>query len=392
MNYLERANELKSETIAHRRQIHQFAEVGLETVKTAAYIEEELKKCGIEPHRVGANGVCAVIGNDVPGSKVMLLRADMDALPMAEDSGLDFAATNGNCHACGHDVHAATLLTAAKILKENEANLKGRVKLLFQPGEEIFEGAREMVNNGILENPKVDASIGMHTAVFVPTGLLTYGKGTIASSVDFVRITVTGKSAHGASPYNGVDPINALMHIYQALEAMMTRELNFNDSYGLTFGEIGGGNAANAIPDEAFMFGSLRTYNEKVRSYMKERIVSLSEGIAQAFKAKATVEFSNSCDSLSVDDEVSEIAMNGVREILPKNVQKVDIRINGSEDFAMIASKVPSLFIGIGSGSAAEGYNIPSHNPKVRFNEDCMPIGAAAYAQGATCWLEKTAE
>lgn len=390
MNYFERAKELENETIAHRRHIHQLAELGLKTVETANYIEKTLKEYGIEPKRIGKNGVTALIGKE--GKKVILLRADMDALPMEEDTGLDFSATNGNCHACGHDFHAAMLLTAAKMLKENEANLNGCVKLLFQPGEETFEGAKEMVENGILENPKVDAGIAIHTACFVPTGALIYGKGAIAASVDFVRITVTGKAAHGASAYNGVDPINALVHIYQALEAMITREVSSIECASLTFGQIAAGNAANAIPDDAFMFGSLRTYNETVRSYVKERIVALAEGIAQSFKATAKVEFSSSCDSLSVNDEVSEIVMEGVREILPQNVQKLDMRINGSEDYAIIASKVPSIFIGLGTGSAAEGYNCPSHNPKVMFNEAAIPFGVAAYAQGATHWLEKAAQ
>ena len=209
INYKEEAMALKEEIIANRRQFHGFAELGFELPKTVELVINELRSYGYEPQLCGKAGVTCVAGQ---GGKVVILRGDMDALPMMEESGLDFASTNGHCHSCGHDMHTAMLLGAAKLLKQHESELKGRVKFMFQPAEELLGGAADMIAAGLLENPKVDAAIGMHVAAgaepYSRVGAVSYKKDYVTFSGDYIRIKVVGKSAHGSQPQMGVDAIN----------------------------------------------------------------------------------------------------------------------------------------------------------------------------------------
>ena len=222
MDFYKRALELREETVAHRRWLHSHAEVGLDMPKAQAYVMEQLKSCGLEPRPCG-HGVTAELGRE--GGRTLLLRADMDALPMPEESGELFACPTGTeAHACGHDFHAAMLLTAAKILKENESLLSGKVRFMFQPAEETFEGAKDMLANGILDG--VDGALAYHVgAGRMPVGMFMYNNcGTMMYSVDGFRITVNGRGAHGAYPHYSIDPINVGVHIYLALEALIARE------------------------------------------------------------------------------------------------------------------------------------------------------------------------
>ena len=216
MDYYKRALELNDETIKNRRYFHMNAEAGLHMPMACVYVMDKLTEYGLVPSRCG-EGVTATVGN---GGKVLLLRADMDALPMPEESGLPFACPTGKeAHACGHDFHAAMLLTAAKMLKENEAELKGTVKFMFQPAEETFEGSKNMIEHGILENPKVDAALAYHVSPGqMPVGIYMYNStGTMMYSVDGFHIEIKGKGAHGAYPQNSVDPTNIAAHVYLSL-------------------------------------------------------------------------------------------------------------------------------------------------------------------------------
>ena len=222
MNDYERALALRDETVAHRRWMHTHAEVGLEMPKARAYVLEQLKLAGLEPRPCG-HGVVAELGKK--GGKTLLLRADMDALPMKEESGEPFACPSGTeAHACGHDFHAAMLLSAAKLLKESEDKLEGTVRFMFQPAEETFEGAKDMIANGILDG--VDAALAYHVSTGrMPVGIFMYNdSGTMMNSVDGFKITVHGKGSHGAYPQNSIDPINIGVHIYLALDAIIAHE------------------------------------------------------------------------------------------------------------------------------------------------------------------------
>ena len=249
MDFYKRALELKEETIKHRRYIHEHAEAGIYLPKTKAYVIETLKSFGIEPEVCG-EGVAATLGKE---GKVLLLRADMDALPMPEESGEVFACPDQKtAHACGHDFHAAMLLTAAKMLKENEHLLQGTVKLMFQPAEETFEGSKNMIEAGILENPKVDAALAYHVSPGkMPVGIYMYNdNSTMMYSVDGFKIDIKGKGTHGAYPQAGIDPINIAVHIYLALQELIARECDSAHACVLTVGQLQAGTAANIIPDK----------------------------------------------------------------------------------------------------------------------------------------------
>lgn len=382
----ERALQLKEETVAHRRWFHQNAEVGLEMPKAVDYVMNCLKDYGLKPERCG-HGVTATIGK---GGKTLLLRADMDALPMAEKSGEPFACPTGTeAHACGHDLHAAMLLTAAKILKEKESDLAGTVKFMFQPAEETFQGSRDMMDHGILENPKPDGALAFHVAPGkTPPGLFMYNsETTMMSSVDGFRIKVTGKGGHGAYPNLTVDPLRIAVQIYLGLESLIAREADPEKTCVLTIGQIHGGNAPNIIPDTAQLEGTLRTNDREQRQKLTDRIVRMSQGIAAACGGSVEITWLSSVAPLVCDHGLTESMAGYLKELDLEAF--AGIRANASEDFANIAEVLPSAFIYLSAGFPDERGDASAHNPNVRFNEDVCAIGAAAYAYCAVRWLEE---
>lgn len=389
MDYQKRAQALFEETVAHRRYFHTNAEVGLEMPKAVAYVTEQLTKCGLKPEKCG-RGVTASVGT---GGKVLLLRADMDALPMPEESGESFACPTGTeDHACGHDFHAAMLLTAAKLLKENEGALRGTVRLMFQPAEETFEGARDMIAHGILEN--VDAAMAIHISPGrMPVGMFFYNNsgGVMMSSVDGFRITVKGRGAHGAYPQKAIDPINIAVHIYLALEALIAREADPEKSCVLTVGSFSAGSAANIIPDAAVLQGTLRTNDPDCRQLLKRRIGETAAGVAQTYGGSVEIEALSEVPPLICDRALTD-RMAGYVQQLPGLTPCPGITASASEDFAAIAERVPSTFMYFSAGFQDERGDAPAHNPKVRFNEDVCAIGPACLAHCATRWLEDEAK
>ena len=388
MNYYQRALELKDEIISHRRYFHKNAEVGLYMPKAQAYVMEKLSEYGLEPKLCGY-GVSATVGK---GGKVILLRADMDALPMAEESGELFACPTGTeAHTCGHDLHAAMLLGAAKMLKENESALQGTVKFMFQPAEETFEGAKNMIENGILENPPVDAALAYHvTSGNMPVGIYMYNsKGTMMFSVDGFKIKIRGKGAHGAYPHSSVDPINIGVHVYLVLEALIAREADPAKSCVLTIGNFQAGSAPNIIPDTALIQGTIRTNDRESRELMVKRMKEMASKTAEVFGGTAEVEMISEvpplvCDPKLTDEIVGYMDRMGIPNMRPYP----DISVSASEDFASIAEKVPSVFLYLSAGYMDERGKYPAHNPKVRFNEEVCPIGAGCFAHCAAEWLK----
>ena len=288
MDFYKRALELKDETVADRRYIHQNAETGLELPKTKDYVMDKLKEYGLDPVECG-EGVVATLGN---GGRVLLLRADMDGLPMPEESGEAFACPTGKtAHTCGHDFHAAMLLSAARILKEQESKLKGTVKFMFQPAEETFQGSKNMIEHGILENPKVDAALAYHVSPGkMPVGLFMYNdKGTMMYSVDGFKITVKGKGSHGAYPHAGVDPINIGVHIHLALQELIARETDPAHACVLTIGQFKAGEAANIIPETAVLQGTIRTNNTKERELLVRRMKEVAEKTADVYNGTVKI-------------------------------------------------------------------------------------------------------
>ena len=393
MTYYQRALELQQETVAHRRFFHANAEVGLDLPKTKAYVVRTLREYGLMPEDCGY-GVVATLGKD--GGKCILLRADMDALPMGEESGEEFACPTGKqAHTCGHDFHAAMLLTAAKMLKERENELEGMVKFMFQPAEETFEGAKNMIENGLLENPRPDAALAFHvTTGKMPLGMYMYNHtGTMMASVDGFRIDIQGKGAHGAYPNLSVDPINIGVHIYLALEALLARETDPDKMCVMTVGKFQGGTAANIIPDTAVLEGTIRTKDRASRELLVRRMQEVAQGTAQVYGGSARVTMTSGvapliCDSAFTQEIVGYLAQLGN----PGSVGYPNVSAGASEDFATVAEAVPAAFIHLSAGFLDDRGSYPAHNPKVRFNEDVCPVGAAGYAHCAHQWLKNHAE
>lgn len=397
------AEKLKTDIIADREYLHAHAETGFELKDTLPYVKSELEKMGYEPKLCGKAGLVALAGGRKAG-KTFLLRADMDALPIAEQSEVEFASGNGCMHACGHDMHTAMLLGAARLLKMYENEICGTVKLMFQPAEEIFEGSSDMIRAGLLENPQVDAALMIHVMAgmpFEPGTVIVSDPGVSAPAADCFEIRVKGKGCHGSMPNMGVDPLTAAAHILVALQEIQTRELAMNDRAVLTVGSMHAGTAANAIPEEAVMEGSLRTFDEAVRETVKRRMTEIATGIAKAFRAEAEIGFGSGCPTLKNDRELSADAYRYGKELLGTGKIFTVAQLNagkeagetsksaGSEDFAYVSQKVPSIMLALAAGQPEKGYVYPQHHPMVKFDSDALDFGSAVYAYIAMRWLEE---
>ncbi len=394
----EEAQELQENLVAHRRWLHEHAEVAFDLVQTKEYVREQLIQMGYTPTECGKAGLIAIAGGKKPG-KTFLLRADMDALPIPEESGVAFACHNGAMHACGHDMHTAMLLGAAKLLKAHEDEINGTVKLMFQPAEEIFEGSKNMIENGLLDDPTPDAALMIHVTAAspMPAGTVVIcAPGVSAPAADYFTIRVQGKGCHGSAPQNGVDALTAAAHILIGLQEIHARELSASEEAVLTIGTIHGGSASNAIADSAELGGSIRTYDEQTRSYLKERMTAIATAIAQAYRATATVEFGSGCPTLVNDQNLATLIKTYLTDLLgeEKIVAAADlqtggkpVRGGGSEDFAYVSHEVPSLMLALAAGQPEKGYTYPQHHPMVTFDESVLSTGTAAFVTIAMRWL-----
>jgi len=384
MDFYSRAQELKSELIRHRRTIHQLAEVGMELPKTTDYVITQLKNMGYQPIEIMNSGIVATVGS---GGKTFLLRADMDALPMGEETGLDYASENGNCHACGHDTHTAMLLCAARLLKEAETELKGTVKLMFQPGEELLCGAAAMIEAGVLENPKVDRAMAFHVRSTDPKGV-SYIYGPRAASAGNFAITVHGAATHGAMPYNGVDPIVIGSHIVLGLQELISREISFTKGAVLTIGQFTSGSSCNVIPATAEIKGTMRSFSNETREHLLKRVPEVAGDIAKAYRAAIDFEWLCDVPVLMNDETFTDQIRSYIEDLSDGHFDVFSCEpTTGSEDFALLANNVPSSMFSFCAPYPDETKRYPLHNPKVLFDEDFLPTGSAVLAESATRWL-----
>ena len=397
------ADALRDTIVSDRQYLHAHAETGFDLHDTLAFVRKQLADMGYTPVDCGKAGLVALAGGKKPG-KVFLLRSDMDALPIEEQSGEGFACPNGRMHACGHDMHTAMLLGAARLLKQHEDEIQGTVKLMFQPAEEIFEGSSDMIGAGLLKNPDVDAALMIHVMAGMPFAagtVIVSPPGVSAPAADYFEIKVQGKGCHGSMPNTGVDPLNAAAHILIALQEIHARELAMNDRAVLTIGTMNAGTAANVIPDTVVMGGSLRTFDEETRAQIKQRMTEIAQGIAAAFRAEAEVVFGSGCPTLVNNAELAACAAAYVKELLGEGRAFSAAELStmgggqkssgaaGSEDFAYVSQQVPSIMLALAAGQPEKGYRYPQHHPMVRFDEDALSAGSAVYAYTALRWLEE---
>lgn len=403
---LSEASLHKETIVENRRFLHAHPGTGFDIADTVAYVKKELTEMGYTPVECGRAGLVALAGGKKPG-KVFLIRGDMDALPIREESGEEFASQNGCMHACGHDMHTAMMLGAARLLKQHEDEIEGTIKLMFQPAEEIFEGSKDMIQSGLLENPAVDAALMIHVMAgmpFEPGTVVVSAPGVSAPAADYFEIKVKGKGCHGSMPNTGIDPLTAAAHILIALQELHARELAMSEQAVLTIGTMNGGTAANAIPDEVVMGGSIRTFNEDTRNLLKKRMTEIAQGIALSFRAKAEVSFGSGCPTLVNDKDLSQCADRYVKELLGDKYAFSVAQLNalggsdnasksaGSEDFAYVSQEVPSVMLALAAGQPDKGYSYPQHHPMVKFDEGALDKGSAVYAYTAMRWLEEHRE
>lgn len=390
VDFIKEAEKIENEVIAWRRELHQYPELLLDLPKTTEFVMTHLKEMGYEPECICQSGVIAVLDSGKPG-KTLLLRADMDALPIPEESGLPFSSkVPGISHACGHDTHTAALLGVAKILMEHKSLLKGRIKFMFQPGEEGGGGAKLMIESGVLKSPDVDACMAFHQVVarnHVPTGVIGYTRGAMMASADMFRITVHGKSAHGASPESGINPIQILCQIYHNLQSIECSEKPRGSALALTIGQINAGKAGNAIPESGFMCGSIRAYEESVRALAKRRLKEIAEQTAAMYGGNAEVIFLSELPATVNDYEVGDEMFEYAKELVGEKMTMMLPQIMGSEDFSEVLKEVPGVLFRISLGDKQEGYPHISHNSKVVFNESGIKNSVAVFAHCAVKWL-----
>lgn len=386
----EQCKDIQSYLVKTRRALHEIPELGKELPKTSEYIAKELDRMDIKYKRnTKDSGIIALIEGRNP-DKVIALRADMDALPIKEETGLEFASTNGNMHACGHDSHAAMLLGAAEILNKNRDKLNGIVKLIFQTAEETAEGAEVMIAEGALENPKVNALVGLHIGSIygskVKLGQAGIVPGNIMASYDKFILKVKGKGCHGSTPEKGIDPITISTNIVNAIQTIVSREISATKPAVITIGKINGGFAYNIIPDTVEMEGTIRATEEEIRQLLSSRIEKVSKDIAEAMNGECEYEIVWGAPPVINDKEVTDMVIESAKKVLGDEgvISEFDAPNMGGEDVAHYLNKVPGTFFFLGSNNPKKHTDIPHHNPKFDIDEDVMWKGSAIFVQ--TVW------
>lgn len=401
---LEKARAIEKQIIADRRCLHQIPEVGVYTPKTAEYVKKRLSEMGISHHDCGihtqeerekmvfagypdapeSTGVVGLIGK---GGPCILLRADMDGLPMEETTGLDFASKGGTAHMCGHDAHAAMLLGAAQILKDMEDELPGTVKLMFQPGEEMGYGSRTMVDDGLLENPKVDAAMALHVGSQVEVGRLNYSPGVASGAMATFIVSIQGKGGHSSEPQKTIDPVNIATQVCSALNMLIPREVDPEAFATMTVGALNGGRASNIIPDTAEIMVSFRTLSPEAYDHLIQRIPEILDHYIKAWRGTYDVRVLKTPSTVCDPDFSAEIVPFAAEILGEENVKPVP-PMKGAEDFGHVTRHVPGFYAFMGAGSPG-GY--PLHNPNMVLDESAFAIGTAILANSAVKWLKSRA-
>ena len=370
-------NEINDELINIRRDFHMNPEIGGNEFRTMKKICEYLDSWGIEYIKgVAETGVVAIIRGKNDG-KTIGVRADIDALPITEENDFLYKSLNsGTMHACGHDGHTTIALGTAKILKSMESVLSGNVKFFFQPAEETTGGAERMINEGCLKNPDVDYVIGLHVDPSINTGKISMKYGKMMAASDEITIVVRGKSTHGAQPHDGIDPIFIASNLVMSLQSIISRNLSPINSAVFTLGSINGGTKGNIIPDEVKMTGILRTLDDNTRIYMKDRIKSIVENVANGLGGEGRLLIRESYCALINNDETVEV----VRNIAQNTLGKENVIINefpsmGSEDFAYFSQAVKSCYYNLGCRNEEKNAIYPIHSSKFNLDERCLKLG-----------------
>jgi amidohydrolase len=383
---LEAARSIAEQIVADRRAIHARPELAYNERETAALVETRLGELGIEySGGIGGTGVIGLVHGARPG-RTVLLRADMDALPITEESDAAYASRNmGVMHACGHDGHTAMLLGAARILYERRTQFEGAVKLMFQPAEEGGAGAVKMIEAGLLDDPTVDAAFAIHVGHGTETGTIIARGGPLLAGANSFTITVTGRGGHAARPQHAVDPVVIAAQIVVALQTLVSREVEPGVPAVVTLGALQAGTTFNVIPDRALIKGTIRAYDAEVMQRLEARIEETAKGVAAALRAGAEVEIHMHYPPTINDEAMAELAGGAVRK-LGLNVA-AGSPIMAAEDFSYVLQRVPGAMLQLGVRNPSWAEPKPVHTAQFDLDEEALPLGAAVYAAMALEFL-----
>lgn len=390
-DWLKSSQALHAETIELRRAIHREPELGLKTPKTLAKVKAALAGLPLE-FRTGPSttGLVAILEGARPG-RTVLLRGDMDALPMPEDTNVDFRSTvDGAMHACGHDAHTAMLATAAKVLCAQRERIAGRVMFMFQPGEEGFHGAKFMMEDGLLDNPAPDAAFAIHIAPNAPAGILSSKPGPLLASADVVEIEVRGRGGHASMPHHALDPIPVACEIVTALQTLVTRQIDAFDPVVVTIAQIQAGSTNNVIPETARLTGTIRSVSEASRAQIHAGVVRIAENIARAHGAEAVTVITRGFPVTVCDPRAVLLAERAITNLFgAASWQTMQKPIMGAEDFSYVLQRVPGAMMMLGVCPDGQDWHTacPCHSNKMMLNESVLARGVAAHCTVAEHFL-----
>jgi amidohydrolase len=389
-DFLQEAESYFDYTQALRRDFHRHPELGFQEIRTAGIVARELSQLGIEVSSgVGKTGVIGILEGDHPGPTV-LVRFDMDALPIEEETQAEYASLNsGVMHACGHDGHTAIGLTVARMLNNRRAELAGSVKLVFQPAEEGLGGARAMLVDGVLGNPRPDLTLALHLWNEKPYGWLGVTPGPAMAASETFSVKLIGSGGHGASPHLTIDPVLAAAHVTTTLQSIVARNVSPLDTAVISVTSIQAGEAFNVIPSTALLKGTIRTYLPHVRQLVLERFRDVVTGVAQALGCQAEIDLQEVTPAVINDPQVSARVQEVARRLFPEAELSTTERTMGSEDMASMMQDIPGCYFFIGSNNSARGLNAPHHHPKFDFDERALPRAAALMAAAACEFLQE---
>lgn len=384
--------DLTGETVRLRRDFHQHPEVGFEEFRTAGIVAERLRQLGLEVKTgVAGTGVVGLLRGQMDG-RTLMIRADIDALSIQETNTAEYASANeGVSHACGHDAHTAMLLTTAGILSRHRTQLTGNVKFVFQPAEERARGAAPMVREGVLENPTVDAAIGLHVWNEMPVGKVGLRVGPMMAAVDFFQIDVLGKGGHGAMPHQTADPIIAAAQVITALQTITSREVPPTKTAVVSVCRVSGGTVANIIPSKVQMAGTARSFDKEIRESLPGRIERVVKGVTSALQCDYEFSYSNQCPATVNDEVMTELVRSVAQSVVGAENVLVAEQTTGGEDMSYFLEEVPGCYFFLGSNNKKTGLSNPHHSPNFDIDESCLPLGVEILSKTALAYLSPTA-
>jgi amidohydrolase len=386
-----RIHELADEVIDLRRHFHMHPELGFAEFETAGRIEHYLKALEFTTTRMAETGVVAILDSGKPGPCLML-RADMDALPVTEANDVSYKSTHeGIMHACGHDAHMAMLLVAAKVLAESRELFCGKIKFVFQPDEEVA-GAIKMVEEGVLETPKVDAVMGIHIWSMVSSGRVSITPGVVMGGMDVFKMTIRGKGGHTGYPHEAIDPVIPAASIIQSVQAVQTREMDAQKPTIIMFGKLAAGNKANIIPEEVYLEGTIRflhDVNPHDPQSPTNRFIRICESICQAHECTCSIDIEHENIPLVNDEQMTVLAKTAAADVFGSAAPIDEGRYIASEDFSEYTARVPGVFVFLGCANTEKQTHIPHHNPRFNIDEDVLIQGVELHVKGALTFLNQ---